>query len=395
MNRIDESINEELVRLKTDGLKRKLKNIKSAQGPHVCLEADNTEQLLFCSNDYLGLANHPAVKEALCHGVKECGVGAGASRLVSGSMAPHSILEECLKDFFSTEAALLFNSGYNANLGIITALAGRGTEIFSDRSNHASIIDGCILSRARVRRYSTLESLERKLKESTNEKRLIITEGLFSMDGNFAALNELIELARKYGAKLILDDAHAIGAVGEYGRGTTEKLGLNAPDIIRVGTFGKAFGTFGAFVTGPKKLIELLISKARPFIYTTALPPALAFATLKALELVISGKDLRERLETNRAHMSEGLKRADINTLHSESHIIPIIIGSAEKSSAVSVALEEQGLFIQAIRPPTVPKGSARLRTTVTAAHTKADIEDALKIIKKTLGIDTIDGGIN
>lgn len=386
MNRIETDITEELARLKDRGLRRVLRSIESAQGPRVRVkdsEGENRpkEQLLLCSNDYLGLANHPAIKEALARGIDEYGVGAGASRLVSGTMAPHSLLEECIKDFFSAEAALLFNSGYNANLGVITALAGRGTEIFSDRLNHASIVDGSVLSRAKVHRYSGIESLERQLKKSETERRLIITEGLFSMDGNFAPLAELIGLAKKYDATLILDDAHAVGALGEYGRGTPELQGIDAPEIIRVGTFGKAFGTFGAFVTGSRELIELLISKARPFVYTTALPPALVYATLKALELVIAGTELRARLEENRSHLSEGLKRAGIDTLSSESHIIPVIVGSAEKSTEVSRALDKNGLFIQAIRPPTVPAGTSRLRVTISAAHTKEELDIALDAI--------------
>ncbi|MBE9529125.1 MAG: 8-amino-7-oxononanoate synthase [Proteobacteria bacterium] len=383
MNKIETDITEELARLKDAGLRRVLKSIESAQGPRVRVKdaGSSKEQLLLCSNDYLGLANHPAIKEALSRGVDEYGVGAGASRLVSGTMAPHRCLEECIKDFFSAEAALLFNSGYNANLGVITALAGRGTEIFSDRLNHASIVDGCILSRAKVHRYSGVESLERKLKSSKTERRLIITEGLFSMDGNFAPLPELLGLAKKYGATLILDDAHAVGALGEYGRGTPEMLGIEAPDIIRVGTFGKAFGTFGAFVTGSSEMIELLVSKSRPFIYTTALPPALAYASLKSLELVIAGTELRARLEENRAQMSQGLKTAGIDTLESESHIIPVIVGSAAKSTEVSRTLENSGLFIQAIRPPTVPEGTSRLRVTLSAAHTKEELSIALGAI--------------
>ncbi len=385
MNRVESDITEELARLKASGLKRELKNIQGAQGTHVRVKGKKEPQLLMCSNDYLGLANHPEVKSALINGVEEYGVGAGASRLVSGTMAPHSMLEECIKDFFDAEAALLFNSGYNANLGIITVLAGRGTEIFSDRQNHASIVDASILSRAKVIRYSGLDSLERRLKKSDAEKKLILTEGLFSMDGNFADLPELLGLARKYDATIILDDAHAVGALGEYGRGTTELLNVVAPEIIRVGTFGKAFGTFGAFVTGTKELIDLLISKARSFIYTTALPPALACATLKSLELIVGGQALRAGLEENRKFLSDGLSNAGIDTLKSESHILPVIIGSAKKCTEASKRVSDRGLFIQAIRPPTVPEGTSRLRVTVTAAHSKEELGKALTSITETL----------
>ena len=380
---MDTYITKELKKLDDSGLKRSLRVVDGPQGPSVMI--DGRKRLLLCSNDYLGLANHPLVKEAAAEAFRKYGTGAGASRLVSGSMAPHRELEERVKSYLSTEAALLFNSGYNANIGAITALASRDTEIFCDKANHASIVDGCILSRAKVKRYKSrnIDSLEKLLKASKAERRLIITEGVFSMDGAVAPLREIVPLLDRYSAFLLLDDAHAIGTLGDGGRGTLEHFGLAHPSIIRVGTFGKALGTFGAFVAGAAGVIELLISKARSFIYTTALPPAISAATIKAIEIAEASPELRVKLHRNADYLREGFNRMGIDTLGSETQIIPAIVGPARATMELSAALFDRDVFIQGIRPPTVPEGTARLRVTVTAAHELKDLDRALSAIKE------------
>lgn len=377
------SITEEIERLSDLGLKRTLLRVDGPQGPRVIIEGQ--ERILLCSNDYLGLASHPALKEAAVKAVEAYGVGSGASRLVSGSMAPHMELEERIRAFKGTEDALLFNSGYNANIGILTALADRSTDVFSDRFNHASIVDACILSRARVRRYAHADagSLERMLKSSTAAKKLVVTEGIFSMDGDIAPLEEILWLVEKYGAALILDDAHATGVLGKGGRGTLEHLGLEEnPFIIQVGTLGKALGTFGAFVAGGEDVIELLRSKARTFVYTTSLPPAVCAASITAFDMVEQNPFLRKRLWENVRYFKEGLGRLALATV-SSTQIIPVVVGSAEETMEISLRLLEKGVFIQGIRPPTVPDNTSRLRVTVTAAHTKEDLDTALSAIKE------------
>lgn len=377
-----EFIREELKRLEEAGLMRRLNTVEGPQGPRVKIKG--RELMLLCSNDYLGLANHPAVKAAAALALERFGLGAGASRLVSGSMEPHRELEERIKEFKGTEAALLFNSGYNANLAVITTLAGRDTEIFSDRLNHASIVDGCVLSRARVRRYpnTDMDSLERLLKGSKAARKLVITEGVFSMDGNIAPIKEILGLVDQYGAILILDDAHATGVLGKRGRGTLEHFDIDRPDVVQMGTLGKALGSFGAYIAGSKALVELLISRARPFIYTTALPPAVVAAAKKAIDLAEESCELRDRLRQGSAYLRDGLKEAGIDTFKSSTQIIPVLVGGPAATMETSSKLFEKGLFIQGIRPPTVPPGTGRLRLTVTAGHTKEDLIEAALAIK-------------
>jgi len=378
-------IEEELSRLTQAGLARSMTLIESAQGPVVHI--GGAEVTLLCSNDYLGLANHPAVKEAAMRAVEEWGLGAGASRLVSGTMPPHLALEERLAAFKQTEAALLFNSGYHANLGCITALCNRTTEVFSDRLNHASITDACVLSRARVRRYANrdVNGLERLLKKSIAKTKVIITDGVFSMDGTIAPLVDIAGLLDRYGATLIVDDAHATGCLGEHGRGTLEHLGVKHPAIIQMGTLGKALGSFGAFIVGDKNLIDLLVSKSRPFIYTTALPPAIAAAAIAAVDIVEAEPQRRARLHENAAFFRNGLIRAGFDTLGSETQIVPILTKDAGRTMEFSRRLLKRGVFIQGIRPPTVPSGSSRLRASISAAHTKAGLDAALNSIIETL----------
>ncbi len=376
-------IAEELEKISAAGLKRSPRLIDGPVGTTVRI--DGKAKKLFCSNDYLGLADNPEIKKAFIEGVERYGVGAGASRLVSGTLTPHRELEERVREFKGAEAALVFNSGYNANLGLITALADRSAEIFSDRLNHASIVDACVLSRAKVKRYahSDVDSLERLLKKSTARKKIIITEGVFSMDGDIARLREITGLLERYNVQLILDDAHAFGVLGQRGRGTLEYFGINEnPLIVQMGTFGKAFGTFGAYVAGSKELIELLVSKARAFIYTTALPPAICAATIKAIDIVDENPSLVKGLNENARYMREGLKEAGMDILQSATQIIPLLVGEAGRTMEISERLFEKGLFVQGIRPPTVPENTSRLRLTVSAAHSKEDMDFALSVIK-------------
>lgn len=376
-------INDELNKLSSSGLKRSLTKVCGPQGPRVVI--DGKEVILLCSNDYLGLANDPAVKQAAVKAIERWGAGAGASRLVSGTMEPHLLLEERIRAFKKAETALLFNSGYNANLSLITALAGRTTEIFSDRLNHASIVDACVLSRARVKRYSggDFDSLERLLKKSAAARKIIITEGVFSMDGSIPPLKEITGLLDRYNATLILDDAHATGVLGKNGRGTLEYLNLSHPSIIEMGTLGKALGSFGAFVAGSKALVDLLISKARPFIYTTALPPSVCASASSAFDLIEERPLLRQRLRENVSFFKDGLKSAGVDYMGSPSQIIPVVTGSAGSAVEISRRLLEKGVFIQGIRPPTVPENTARLRITITASHSREDLCYALDAIKK------------
>lgn len=378
-------ITEELERIRTAGLERSLKTVSSPQGPVVTV--DGKECVLLCSNDYLGLAARPEVKAAAKEAIERWGFGSGASRLVSGNMTPHAELEERIRRFKVTESALLFNSGYQANLGLITALSDRSTEIFSDRLNHASIVDACRLSLASIKRYPNrdVDSLERLLRKSAARHKLIVTDGVFSMDGSIAPLREIAGLLERYDAMLVVDDAHATGVLGANGRGTTEHLGVDHPSIVQMGTLGKALGSFGAYVAGSGPLIKLLVSKARPFIYTTALPPSVAAASIAAIDIVEKEPGLRERLWENVGFFKENLPKG-VDTLDSPTQIIPLVIGDAPRTMEISSNLLEKGVFIQGIRPPTVPEKTSRLRVTITATHTRAELEKALEAIKEELG---------
>lgn len=379
-------IREEIERLEREGLKRGLdKVVEGPQGPRVRI--NGREVILLCSNDYLGLSNDPSVREAAVKAIGRYGAGAGASRLISGNMRPHMELEEKIASFKGADAAILFNSGYHANLGIITALADRTSEIFSDRLCHASIVDACVLSRARVSRFrnNDVDSLERLLKRSCSKRKLIVTEGVFSMDGSVAPLKEMVPLLDRYGALLLLDDAHGTGALGESGRGTLELLNITHPSIIQMGTLGKAVGSFGAYAAGERHVIGLLATKARPFIYSTALPPAVAASAKRAIEIIEERPSLVRRLRENSSYMREGLKREGLDTLKSETQIIPVVIGGAKETMEASRGLFEKGVYLQGIRPPTVPAGTSRLRITVTSAHTREDLDFALDALKNAV----------
>ncbi len=370
---------EELRQLADRGLLRRLRLVASATGPVVTVEGRAV--ILLASNDYLGLAAHPRLKQAAIEAIGRYGVGAGAARLISGTLPPHQELEAALARFKHTEAALVFGSGYLANLGLIPVLAGPDDVVFADRLCHASLIDGCRLSGAtfRVFRHRDLNHLEHLLaKHARRRKPLIVTDGVFSMDGDLAPLPDLLALADRYGARLLVDDAHGTGVLGAHGRGLAEHFGVEARLPFQMGTLGKALGTSGAYVAGPARFIEYLINRARPFLYTTAPPPALAAATVAALELVAQEPERRARLWENRKRLHAGLVALGFRTTETESPIIPVLIGDPAQALALAERLWQLGVFAPAIRPPTVPKETSRIRTTVTAEHTPEQIETAL-----------------
>ena len=374
----------ELSKLDERDLLRRLRIVDSYDGSRIMM--NNREMLLLCSNDYLGLANHPALRQAALEAMERYGFGAGASRLVSGTSALHQALENRLALFKGTEAALVFNSGYAANTGIIPAIAGIGDLILSDSLNHASIVDGCRLSKAQVKIYPHKDSaqVETLLKNNLQAKRkLIVTDGVFSMDGDIAPLPDLVYLAEKYDAILMVDDAHGTGVLGQTGKGTVEHFGLLGRVHIQMGTLGKALGSFGAYVAGSKELIDFLINCSRSFIYSTALPSSVCAASLAAIDVLEQEPERRDRLWKNRNQFANGLRSIGISTGASETPIIPVIIGDSGRALKAAEKLFEYGVYATAIRPPTVPADAARIRTTVSAAHSDADIDSALDIFSR------------
>jgi 8-amino-7-oxononanoate synthase len=337
--------------------------------------------IAFCSNDYLGLAGHPEVVAALKRGADRYGAGSGAAHLVTGHSAAHHALEEELADFAGRPRALLFSTGYMANLGVTSALTGRGDQVFQDRLNHASLLDGALLSRAKLRRYphADARALAGLLGASGAGARLVATDGVFSMDGDLAPLPELAAAAKQAKAWLMVDDAHGLGVIGGEGRGSLEHWGLGSDEVpILVGTLGKALGTFGAFVAGSGELIETLIQRARSYIYTTAPPPAVAAATQASLRIARRESWRRERLESLVGRFRAGAAQLGLPLMESATPIQPLIAGSAERALDWSRTLEASGVLVSAIRPPTVPEGSARLRITFSAAHEEADLDRLL-----------------
>ncbi len=366
------------------GLYRSRRVITSPQGIH--LEIDGKKIVNFCSNDYLGLANHPAVVQAFKTAADHYGVGTGSAHLICGHTAAHHALEEELAAFTGRERALLFSTGYMANMGVISALVGRGDAVFEDRLNHASLLDGGLLSGARFKRYAhaDVDHLDGHLKNAGGNK-LIVTDGVFSMDGDFAPIKALAAAAKAHDAWLMVDDAHGLGVVGEQGGGILNYYDLNQEDVpVLMATLGKGLGTFGAFVAGSEVLIETLIQKARTYIYTTALPAAVAEATRASLSIVIAEGWRREKLNTLAEYFRRGAKQLGLPLLASSSAIQPIIIGDSHRALAVSRALLDQGLLVSAIRPPTVPQGSARLRVTFSALHEQQHIDRLLDALDKT-----------
>lgn len=371
----------EIEQRKQAGLYRTRRLISGPQQPE--LVADGKPLLSFCSNDYLGLANHPGNIDALKSALPKTGLGGAASHLVCGHHNAHHQLEQRLAAFTQRSSALFFSTGYMANLGVISALAGRGDTVFSDRLNHASIIDGCILSRARVRRYAhgDVSALEAMLAETSGHK-LVVTDGVFSMDGDVAPLKELARVCKTHDALLVVDDAHGIGVLGPQGRGSVLAEGLSESDVpVLIGTLGKAVGTSGAFVAGPEVLMDYLVQKARTYIYTTAMPPALAAATCASLDLVEADDQRREHLRALITRFRFGAEELGYELMPSQSPIQPIMVGGNQEALALSEALEQQGLLVTAIRPPTVPDGQARLRVTLSAAHTVEQVERLLRAL--------------
>lgn len=388
---VEQTLKTALTDWERDGLKRALRPQSGPQGRIITVEGRRV--LNFCSNDYLGLADDPRLKEAAAACLKEEGVGAGASRLISGNMASHQRLEEALARFKGTESCLLFSTGYMANVGIISAIFGRGDIIFSDRLNHASIVDGILLSRAEFRRYPhrDMAALEEILRSASGFKqRGIITDSVFSMDGDMAPLQEIVALAQKYECLVMIDEAHALGVMGRGGRGLAEHFGVEEKIDIQMGTLSKAAGCFGAYCCGSKTLISYLVNKARSFIYTTGMPPSIAAAAHRAVEIIETEPRLRQSLWENTRYMKEALDRIGFNTLDSETPIIPIIVGESERAVAFSSRLFQEGILVSAIRPPTVPSRTARLRLTVTAAHTREDLDytlEKLRVVGRNLNI--------
>ena len=374
-------IQERLAELESSGLRRRLRLVEGPQGPRVLL--DGRPVLLLCSNNYLGLADHPRLRSAAADAALSLGTSSGASRLISGSMSIHADLEARLAEFEGTEAALLFGSGYLANTGTIAALAGRGEVVFSDELNHASIIDGCRLAGAEtfVYRHCDPEHLEWGLRRAAGRAALIATDGVFSMDGDIAPLGELAKLARRHRCRLMVDEAHATGCIGPGGRGSVAAAGLSGEVDVIVGTLGKALGGYGAYVCGSREMADFLVNAARPFIFSTAPPPPCVAAASAALELLIERPKRVERLHSNAAALRAGLRSEALEPIGSDTQIVPLVVGEADDAMDLCERLLEEGIFAQAIRPPTVAPGTCRLRLTVMATHRVADLRRAARLI--------------
>ena len=362
---------------KAEKLYRHRLTLDSSGGAHVTISG--RKYLAFCSNDYLGLAHHPALIAAVCEGAMQYGVGAGASHLISGHSRPHHELEEALARIIGYPRALLFSTGYMANAGVVMALAGRNATIFGDKLNHASLNDAALVSRATFKRYPHLDliTLERQLAASSAKRKLVVTDALFSMDGDIAPVNSLLALCEKYEAWLLLDDAHGFGVLGVQGRGTLAHFDIQSPRIIYMATLGKAAGVFGAFVAAQAEVIETLIQHARSYVYTTATPPLLSCALLKSLELIESEEWRRKKLAQLVIGLKQELKPLRWKLLPSDTPIQPLIIGDNDKALKLSEALRERGILVPAIRPPTVPRGASRLRISLSSAH---DMEDVARL---------------
>jgi glycine C-acetyltransferase/8-amino-7-oxononanoate synthase len=374
-------LQDRLDELKGLGLYRRLRMVSGPQGPRVVL--DGKPVLLLCSNNYLGLADHPKVREAAADAAMRWGAGCGASRLVSGNMTLHRRLEERLASFKGSQSALLFGSGYLANLGVVPALARKNEVVFSDELNHASIIDGCRLAGAEtfIYRHNDTEHLAWGLRQAEGRGALIVTDGVFSMDGDVAPLEEIVELARRHDVRVMVDEAHGTGAVGPGGRGAVADAGLEGEVDVIVGTLGKAFGSYGAYVACDNVMARYLINSARPLIFSTGLPPSAVAAAMAALTLLEEQPRRVERLQDNAAMLRDELAREGFDVSGSETQIIPLIVGDAGLAMRICEAALEHGVFAQAIRPPTVPAGTSRLRLAVMASHSRAELRDAARVL--------------
>ena len=373
---------EELKTLEDHALLREFRTIEGSQGTYI--QINGNSYLSFCSNNYLGLANHPKIKQATIDTINQYGWGTGASRLVSGNMTLHQKLEKKIAEFKCTEAALLFPTGYMANLGAISTIVSKGDIVIGDKLNHASIVDGCRQSGAMFRIYphNSVNQLESLLqKSSIYRRRLVVTDSLFSMDGDTAPLPEIVNIAKRYDAIIMIDDAHATGVFGKYGKGMIEHYGLEGKIDIIMGSLSKAIGSIGGFIAGSKCLIDLLKNKARPFIYTTALPPAACAASLAGLNLIQEDTSLIDKLWKNINFLRSRLSEFT-NNISVQSPIISIIVGSSDDTLNLSAKLYEDGILIPAIRPPTVPTGTSRLRVSLMATHSEDDIDRLIAVLK-------------
>ena len=356
------------------GLLRRRRTLQSPQAPHIVV--DGKPYLSFCSNDYLGLANHPQLIAALQQGAQQYGAGAGAAHLVSGHTQPHEQLEHALADFVGKPAALLFSTGYMANLGVVQALVGKADTVFADKLNHASLNDAMLLSRANIKRYrhNDMAQLASLLEQTVSGRKLVITDAVFSMDGDLARLPEILSLCERYDAWMLVDDAHGFGVLAEQGNGSLAHFGIASSRIIYMATLGKAAGVFGAFVAAEQVVVDTLINNASSYVYTTATPPALANAVLASLRLISQGTAQRAHLQRLIAQLRSGLRDLRWPLMPSTTAIQPLLIGANQAALDLSNALRERGIWVAAIRPPTVPQGTARLRITLSAAHSMIDV---------------------
>ena len=376
---LDEDLRARLDARESHAIRRQLRPISSGIGPRIVV--DGRSILQFCSNDYLGITSHPAVTRAAEMALARYGTGAGSARLVVGTSSPHCELEEALAQLKQTEAALALSSGYHANTGVLPALTGSEDMIFSDALNHASIIDGCRLSHAatKIYRHNDVEHLATLLSATgTIRRRVIVTESVFAMDGDLAPLSDLANVAKQYDALLVVDEAHATGVFGSHGGGLVQELELGAHVDVQIGTLSKAIGALGGYVAGSQTLIDTLINEARTFIYTTALPPSVAASATAAIQVITQEPERREQLWQNTRFLRKALDAAGYHINPGNSPILPVMIGDAAQTVALSNALFTHGVLVSAIRPPTVPTGTARLRVTPMATHTENDLEQAV-----------------
>ncbi|MBF8178088.1 8-amino-7-oxononanoate synthase [Herminiimonas contaminans] len=389
MSKLIAGLEQQLAQIDALSLRRRRRITESPCAPRV--QVDGRDMLAFCSNDYLGLAAHPRIVNALQEGASLYGAGSGASHLISGHSRAHAELEERLAEFVAPQIAdaraLYFCTGYMANIAILSALSGSGTDLFSESLNHASLIDGARLSRANVQVYphGDLTQLASLLAASTASNKMVVTDSVFSMDGDLADLPQLLALCEQHDAWLVVDDAHGFGVLGEHGRGVLEHYALSSPNLVYMGTLGKAAGVAGAFVAAHKSVIEWLVQRARPYIYTTAAPPAIAHALLTSLDIIegAEGSERRAHLQTLIAQWRCALQPQRWQALASDTAIQPVIIGANDEAMKIAAALYEQGLWVPAIRPPTVPANTARLRVTLSAAHTAAEVTQLVEALQQ------------
>jgi 8-amino-7-oxononanoate synthase len=374
-------IEDRLAEIRNRGLYRRMRCVSGPQGPRVLL--DGRPVLLLCSNNYLGLADHPRVREAAAEAAMRYGAGAGASRLVSGNMTIHRRLEEQLAAFKRSESCLLFGSGYLANTGVVSALVREGDVVFSDALNHASLIDGCRLARAEtfVYDHADTDHLEWGLRQAEGRGSLIVTDGVFSMDGDIAPLERIVELAQRHDVRVMVDEAHASGVLGPEGRGAIAAAGLEGEVDVIVGTLGKALGSYGAYVCCDQQMAKYLINSARTLIFSTALPPPAVAAAMSALGLLLEQPRRVEKLQRNGAVLRSALADNGLSVPPGETPIVPLIVGDAAAAVTASDRVLERGIFAQAIRPPTVPEGGSRLRLAVMASHTKSELREAARTL--------------